>query len=168
MTCERVPRLAIAFRHIPIATGPARLVVAAPTMLIRPLPFVSGTAAQRPCVIDITVARPRPRLAPVVIMIAVAGAVASSTPRRVGVSLVVSRVVVSRIETHGRATLQCMDAKQFLEQALRLPDEERAALAGELIQRLDSDVDADAEAAWSSELRARLARVDAGTARTVS
>ena len=61
-----------------------------------------------------------------------------------------------------------MDAKQLLVEALRLPDEERAALAGELIQSLDSEVDADAEAAWSAEIRARLERVDSGTAKTIS
>jgi putative addiction module component (TIGR02574 family) len=59
-----------------------------------------------------------------------------------------------------------MDARQLLEEALRLSDEERAALAGALIQSLDSDVDADAEAAWSAEIRRRLERVDAGAART--
>jgi hypothetical protein len=37
-----------------------------------------------------------------------------------------------------------MDAKQLLVEALRLSDEERAALAGELIQSLDHDVDAEA------------------------
>ena len=60
-----------------------------------------------------------------------------------------------------------MDAKQLLTEALRLSDEERAALAGELIQSLDREVDADAEAAWSQEIRARLDRLEAGTARTV-
>jgi putative addiction module component (TIGR02574 family) len=61
-----------------------------------------------------------------------------------------------------------MDARQLLVEALRLSDEERAALAGELIQSLDRDVDEGAEAAWSAEIRARLDRVDAGTAKTVS
>lgn len=60
-----------------------------------------------------------------------------------------------------------MDAKQLLAEALRLSDEERAALAGELIQSLDREVDADAEAAWSEEIRARLDRLDAGTAKTI-
>jgi putative addiction module component (TIGR02574 family) len=60
-----------------------------------------------------------------------------------------------------------MDAKQLLIEALRLSDEERAALAGELIQSLEGEVDADAEAAWSAEIRARLDRVDAGTATTI-
>ena len=60
-----------------------------------------------------------------------------------------------------------MDSKQLLIEALRLPQEERAALAGELIESLDTEVDSDAEAAWSAEIRARLNEVDAGRARTV-
>jgi len=60
-----------------------------------------------------------------------------------------------------------MDSRQLLDAALQLSSEERAALAGELIQSLDTEVDADAEAAWSAEIHARLARVDAGLAKTV-
>ena len=60
-----------------------------------------------------------------------------------------------------------MNSRQLLDAALQLSPEERAALAGELIQSLDTDVDADAEAAWSAEIHARLARVDAGLARTI-
>ena len=60
-----------------------------------------------------------------------------------------------------------MDATQLLIEALRLSDEERAGLAGELIQSLEREVDADAEAAWSSEIRVRLERVAAQTAATV-
>lgn len=62
---------------------------------------------------------------------------------------------------------QTMDPKQLLAEALRLPVEQRAALAGELIQSLDSEVDEDAEAAWSAEIRRRLGRLDSGLARTV-
>jgi len=60
-----------------------------------------------------------------------------------------------------------MDSKQLLAEALRLPEEERAALAGELIQSLETEVDPDAEAAWASEIRARLKRVEAGTVETI-
>lgn len=59
-----------------------------------------------------------------------------------------------------------MNPRQVLDAALGLSSEERAALAGELIQSLDPQVDADAEAAWSSEIHKRLARVDAGLAST--
>jgi putative addiction module component (TIGR02574 family) len=61
-----------------------------------------------------------------------------------------------------------MDPKTLLAEALRLSLEERAALAGELIQSLEGEIDADAEAAWSTEIRSRLDRVDAGTATTIS
>ena len=61
-----------------------------------------------------------------------------------------------------------MDTRQLLVEALRLSDDERAALAGELIQSLETEVDADAEAAWSAEIRARLERVDAGKVKTIS
>ena len=55
----------------------------------------------------------------------------------------------------------------MLVEALQLRPEERAALAGELIQSLDSHVDDDAEAAWSTEVRRRLDRLDSGFAKTV-
>jgi putative addiction module component (TIGR02574 family) len=61
-----------------------------------------------------------------------------------------------------------MDAKQLLEEALLLPSEARAALAGELIQSLEDQVDDNAEEAWSKEIRRRLDQLDAGTATTIS
>jgi putative addiction module component (TIGR02574 family) len=60
-----------------------------------------------------------------------------------------------------------MDSKQLLLEALRLPEEERAALAGELIDSLDTEVDPDAEAAWAAEIRARVSDVESGRAKTV-
>ena len=60
-----------------------------------------------------------------------------------------------------------MDSKQLLVEALRLPEAERAALAGELIESLETEVDADAEAAWSVEIRRRVEDLNAGRARTV-
>jgi putative addiction module component (TIGR02574 family) len=60
-----------------------------------------------------------------------------------------------------------MNSRDVLLEALRLPPEERAAIAGELIQSLDTEVDVDVEAVWSAEIRARLDQVDAGLAKTV-
>lgn len=60
-----------------------------------------------------------------------------------------------------------MDARLLLSEALRLSDEERAALAGELIQSLETEIDADAEAVWAAEIRSRLERIDAGKATTI-
>ena len=65
------------------------------------MPFVAGTASERPCVIVIAVARAGLRLAPVVITIAIAGAGAASTAWRLRVPLVISRIIVTRIEIHG-------------------------------------------------------------------
>jgi putative addiction module component (TIGR02574 family) len=59
------------------------------------------------------------------------------------------------------------DHKRLLEEALHLPAEERAALAGALIESLDIEVDEDVEAAWSAEISRRLERVDAGVALTI-
>jgi hypothetical protein len=49
-----------------------------------------------------------------------------------------------------------MDSKPLLLEALKLPETERAALARELLESLDSAVDPDVEAAWAADLRARV------------
>ena len=59
------------------------------------------------------------------------------------------------------------DATKLLEEALKLPAEARAALAGSLIESLDETVDEDAEAAWADEIRRRLQELDAGKAKTI-
>jgi putative addiction module component (TIGR02574 family) len=55
----------------------------------------------------------------------------------------------------------------LLKQALRLPPEERAALAASLIGSLDQEVDEDAEAAWEAEIHRRLAELDSRTVKTI-
>jgi putative addiction module component (TIGR02574 family) len=57
--------------------------------------------------------------------------------------------------------------KKVLEEALRLPAEARAALAGRLIESLDDSVDEDAEAKWSREIARRIADLDKGKVKTV-
>ena len=49
---------------------------------------------------------------------------------------------------------------RLLEEALRLSDHERAALAASLIECLDPDVDEDATATWGDEVRRRLDELD--------
>ncbi|MFN7917885.1 MAG: addiction module protein [Vicinamibacterales bacterium] len=61
-----------------------------------------------------------------------------------------------------------MDSKRLLREALALPEEARVALAGELIDSLDGEVEQDAEAAWAHEIRARVSEVESGQARRVS
>lgn len=58
--------------------------------------------------------------------------------------------------------------RKILEEALRLPIEARAALAGYLIESLDDAVDEDAEAAWGKEIARRIEELDKGTVKTVA
>jgi putative addiction module component (TIGR02574 family) len=50
----------------------------------------------------------------------------------------------------------------ILKDALKLPPEARAALAGTLIDSLDDTVDPDAESAWEAEILLRLKEIDQG------
>jgi putative addiction module component (TIGR02574 family) len=57
--------------------------------------------------------------------------------------------------------------KKVLEEALRLPPEARAALAGYLLESLDDSVDADAEAEWEKEIARRIDELDKGAVKMV-
>jgi hypothetical protein len=52
------------------------------------------------------------------------------------------------------------EAAEILKDALALPTDARAALAGSLLDSLDTKVDEDAEAAWAAEL-------DSGAVKTI-
>lgn len=75
--------------------------------------------------------------------------------------------MVARVEVHKRVTLSLWMPGSAWQRRSDCPGEERAALGGELIRSLATEVDTDVEAAWSAEIRARLERVDAGTATTI-
>jgi len=51
---------------------------------------------------------------------------------------------------------------EILKEALKLPSEARAALAGTLLDSLDETVDTDAESAWEAEIIMRLKEIDEG------
>ena len=57
---------------------------------------------------------------------------------------------------------------EVLEAALALPEDQRASVAEKLLASLDGDVDADAESEWDAEIERRLARIEAGQAKSVS
>jgi putative addiction module component (TIGR02574 family) len=59
------------------------------------------------------------------------------------------------------------DAAEILKEALALPTEARAALAGSLLDSLDTDVDEDAEPSWATEVNRRVAELDSGAVKTV-
>jgi putative addiction module component (TIGR02574 family) len=59
-------------------------------------------------------------------------------------------------------------AAQLLEQALRLPDQERADMAVRLLESLESIVDEDVDSEWNAEIQQRLHEIDSGKAKLVS
>jgi len=56
-------------------------------------------------------------------------------------------------------------ARQLLEEAIKLPERDRAQLVGELLETLDSA--AEVEAAWTVELQRRLEEIRAGRGETL-
>ncbi len=58
-------------------------------------------------------------------------------------------------------------SRQLLDDVMRLPAEQRAAMAAALIESLDPEVDHDAEAAWSVEIARRLGEIERGAVQTV-
>jgi putative addiction module component (TIGR02574 family) len=60
------------------------------------------------------------------------------------------------------------EARELLQKALALPENERAELAGNLISSLDATVDQDVDAAWQQEVVRRLHEVQSGKVETVS
>ena len=59
-------------------------------------------------------------------------------------------------------------AFELLQNALTLSDEDRAELAGSLIDSLDATVDAGAESEWNREIAVRIEDLDSGRAKTIS
>lgn len=59
------------------------------------------------------------------------------------------------------------NAAELLREALDLPPEARASLAGSLIDSLDNDVDEGVEAAWDAEIARRIREIDEGKVKLV-
>jgi len=59
------------------------------------------------------------------------------------------------------------DTSKILEEALKLPIEARAALAGSLLESLDEVVDENVEATWADEIARRVDELNTGKVKTV-
>jgi len=61
------------------------------------------------------------------------------------------------------------ELNQIIREALDLPDEDRATLAGLLIKSLeeDEDHDLDIEAAWAAEAERRWSEIESGAVKTI-
>ncbi len=56
---------------------------------------------------------------------------------------------------------------ELFKQASELSDDERATLAGLLIESLETEFNPDVEKAWETEIERRLAELDSGAVKTV-
>jgi putative addiction module component (TIGR02574 family) len=54
------------------------------------------------------------------------------------------------------------DPDEIFREALNLPPEGRAALAGSLLESLDEECDCDAEERWREEVARRVREIDSG------
>jgi putative addiction module component (TIGR02574 family) len=60
------------------------------------------------------------------------------------------------------------DITEVLKQAMTLPIEARAALAGALLDSLDETVDVSVEAEWDREIARRIEEIDAGKVKPIA
>lgn len=58
-------------------------------------------------------------------------------------------------------------AEELLKQALNLGENDRASVAGALIESLHQEVDPDVEEAWDTEIRRRVEELDSGAVETL-
>ncbi len=59
------------------------------------------------------------------------------------------------------------NAENLLKKALSLDEEDRASIAGALIESLHGEPETGAEEAWEAEIKRRVAALDARTVETV-
>lgn len=57
---------------------------------------------------------------------------------------------------------------ELLKQALELSIEERADLAAQILESLDSSDDPEVQAAWQAEIERRMAQLDSGEVKPLS
>jgi len=67
----------------------------------------------------------------------------------------------------GQGVNMKQNAAEILREALKLPPEARAAVAGSLLDSLEETVDEDVEAAWQTEILTRLKEIDRGDVKMV-
>lgn len=55
-----------------------------------------------------------------------------------------------------------LSAKDILDRALKMPENDRAAIAERLLSSLDARPDSNVEEAWQQEIQRRLSEIDRG------
>jgi putative addiction module component (TIGR02574 family) len=59
------------------------------------------------------------------------------------------------------------EVEKVYEEALKLTEDQRVALAGRLLSSVDPEIDPEWESAWSDEIARRIADVDGGRVRPI-
>ena len=59
------------------------------------------------------------------------------------------------------------DAQEILDAAIKLNDQEKAAIATSLIESLDPDYDEGCDEAWADEIAKRMRDLDSGQVKTI-
>jgi putative addiction module component (TIGR02574 family) len=59
------------------------------------------------------------------------------------------------------------ELRELFREALELTDNDRATLAGLLIESLETEIDPDVEAAWAEEAERRWKEIESGTVKTI-
>jgi putative addiction module component (TIGR02574 family) len=59
------------------------------------------------------------------------------------------------------------DAQEILDAALKLNDQEKAAIAASLIESLDPEYEEGCDEAWAAEVAKRMREIDNGVVKTV-
>ena len=60
------------------------------------------------------------------------------------------------------------DAREILDAALKLNDQEKAAIAASLIESLDPDYDEGGDEAWAVEVAKRMRELDSGQVKAIT
>ena len=58
-------------------------------------------------------------------------------------------------------------SQELLQNALALPEAERAEIAGSLIRSLDTETNEDLDATWAAEIQRRVEAIDRGEVRLI-
>src|ERR1700756_5764371 len=82
-------------------------------------------------------------------------------------SLAISPRPSSSEPSQGYNDPMTQQASELLQKELSLSEEERAELAGSLIESLDATVDEAAEATYNQEIAHRIENLDSGKAKTI-
>jgi putative addiction module component (TIGR02574 family) len=59
------------------------------------------------------------------------------------------------------------DLKELFREAAQLSDEDRAALAGLLLESIEPGPEPEVEAAWAAEIERRMAEIDSGAVQMI-